>query len=170
MKRQRRSLAGGASTRVGQHSVLARTKVNVETNGFAAPNAWTTTATSTAALALLQIRMLPRTSAGAEFHNLLASADVILHPFPFGGSKTAADGLALGTMKYLPFLKGVWLSLLSRSLRTHAANAARRRGEPPELEQQSNNCSARFAFAVKCKWPARGRTYLGIGSECPVVK
>lgn len=40
--------------------------------------------------------MLPRTSAGEEFNRLLASADVILHPFPFGGSKTAADGLALG--------------------------------------------------------------------------
>ncbi|CAN0159173.1 unnamed protein product [Ascophyllum nodosum] len=36
------------------------------------------------------------TSAGAAFHSLLASADVLLHPFPFGGSKTAADGLSLG--------------------------------------------------------------------------
>eukprot|EP00904_Undaria_pinnatifida_P008479 jgi/Undpi1/4761/HiC_scaffold_18.g08114.m1 len=43
-----------------------------------------------------QVKILPRTSAGNEFHTLLASADVILHPFPFGGSKTAADGLSLG--------------------------------------------------------------------------
>lgn len=43
-----------------------------------------------------QVRVLPRTSAGAEFYMWLASADVILHPFPFGGSKTAADGLSLG--------------------------------------------------------------------------
>lgn len=40
--------------------------------------------------------MLPRTSAGKAFHTLMASADVVLHPFPFGGSKTAADGLSLG--------------------------------------------------------------------------
>lgn len=47
-------------------------------------------------LLLSQVKILPRTSAGHEFHRLLASADVILHPFPFGGSKTSADGLALG--------------------------------------------------------------------------
>ncbi|CAM9740156.1 unnamed protein product, partial [Scytosiphon promiscuus] len=41
------------------------------------------------------VKMVPRTSAGKEFYTLLASADVLLHPFPFGGSKTAADGLAL---------------------------------------------------------------------------
>ncbi|CAN0161292.1 unnamed protein product, partial [Ectocarpus sp. 8 AP-2014] len=45
---------------------------------------------------LPQVKMLPRMSAGKEFRTFLASADVILHPFPFGGSKTAADGLALG--------------------------------------------------------------------------
>ncbi|CAM9620671.1 unnamed protein product, partial [Scytosiphon promiscuus] len=43
-----------------------------------------------------QVKFLPRTSAGREFLRLMASADVILHPFPFGGSKTAADGLAMG--------------------------------------------------------------------------
>lgn len=42
--------------------------------------------------------MVPRTSSGGEFHTLLASADVILHPFPFGGSKTSADGLSVGTL------------------------------------------------------------------------
>ncbi|CAM9638268.1 unnamed protein product [Ectocarpus fasciculatus] len=45
---------------------------------------------------LPQVKMLPRMSAGKEFRTFLAAADVILHPFPFGGSKTAADGLALG--------------------------------------------------------------------------
>lgn len=45
---------------------------------------------------MFQIKVVPRTSAGPEFHSLLASADVLLHPFPFGGSKTAADGLSLG--------------------------------------------------------------------------
>ncbi|CAM9959572.1 unnamed protein product [Ectocarpus sp. 12 AP-2014] len=45
---------------------------------------------------LPQVKMLPRMAAGKEFRTFLASADVILHPFPFGGSKTAADGLALG--------------------------------------------------------------------------
>ncbi|CAM9749410.1 unnamed protein product, partial [Ectocarpus sp. 6 AP-2014] len=45
---------------------------------------------------LPQVKILPRMSAGKEFRTFLASADVILHPFPFGGSKTAADGLALG--------------------------------------------------------------------------
>lgn len=43
-----------------------------------------------------QVRFVPRTAAGSEFRTLLASADVILHPFPFGGSKTAADGLSMG--------------------------------------------------------------------------
>lgn len=47
--------------------------------------------------------MLPRMSAGKEFRTFLASADVILHPFPFGGSKTAADGLALGEKHFLDF-------------------------------------------------------------------
>lgn len=47
--------------------------------------------------------MLPRMSAGKEFRTFLASADVILHPFPFGGSKTAADGLALGEKYFLGF-------------------------------------------------------------------
>ncbi|CAN0540848.1 unnamed protein product, partial [Scytosiphon promiscuus] len=42
------------------------------------------------------VRILPRTSAGQEFHSLLFAADVVLHPFPFGGSKTAADGISLG--------------------------------------------------------------------------
>ncbi len=36
---------------------------------------------------------MPRTR---EYFHLLASADVVLHPFPFGGSKTSADALALG--------------------------------------------------------------------------
>lgn len=57
----------------------------------------------------MQVKMLPRTSAGGEFHRLLASADVILHPFPFGGSKTSADGLALGKRagrRYLTYMIG----------------------------------------------------------------
>lgn len=50
----------------------------------------------TALTTVSQVHVLQRTAAGWEFDKLLASADVILHPFPFGGSKTAADGLALG--------------------------------------------------------------------------
>lgn len=53
-------------------------------------------AAHTCRLLTQQVRMLKRTPAGTEFHRLLASADVILHPFPFGGSKTSADGIALG--------------------------------------------------------------------------
>ncbi|CAM9259019.1 unnamed protein product, partial [Hapterophycus canaliculatus] len=40
-----------------------------------------------------RVFFVPRTD---EYFSLLASADVALHPFPFGGSKTSADALALG--------------------------------------------------------------------------
>lgn len=43
-----------------------------------------------------QVFFVPRTVSGAAFSSLLASADVVLHPFPFGGSKTSADALAVG--------------------------------------------------------------------------
>ena len=39
---------------------------------------------------------VPRQMPGADYYRLLAVADVLLHPFPFGGSRTSADGLALG--------------------------------------------------------------------------
>ena len=32
-----------------------------------------------------------------HFLQLISDADVMLHPFPFGGSKTSADGIAVGT-------------------------------------------------------------------------
>ena len=43
-----------------------------------------------------RVRFLPRQAAGATWMQLLSLADVMLHPFPFGGSRTSADGLALG--------------------------------------------------------------------------
>ncbi|CAM9357232.1 unnamed protein product [Discosporangium mesarthrocarpum] len=43
-----------------------------------------------------RVHVVPRTASGKEFYTLLASADVLLHPFPFGGSRTSADGLAVG--------------------------------------------------------------------------
>jgi hypothetical protein len=39
---------------------------------------------------------VPRQMPGTDYYKLLAVADVLLHPFPFGGSRTSADGLALG--------------------------------------------------------------------------
>ena len=43
-----------------------------------------------------RIHFTPRRSTPNEYFELLASADVVLQPFPFGGSKTAADAIALG--------------------------------------------------------------------------
>ncbi|CAM9162538.1 unnamed protein product [Ectocarpus sp. 13 AM-2016] len=45
---------------------------------------------------MTRVLFVPRTVSGAAFSSLLASADVVLHPFPFGGSKTSADALAVG--------------------------------------------------------------------------
>ncbi|CAM9552195.1 unnamed protein product, partial [Ectocarpus fasciculatus] len=45
---------------------------------------------------MARVFFVPRTAPGAAFSSLLASADVVLHPFPFGGSKTSADALAVG--------------------------------------------------------------------------
>ncbi|CAM9448041.1 unnamed protein product [Ectocarpus sp. 12 AP-2014] len=45
---------------------------------------------------MTRVFFVPRTVSGAAFSSLLASADVVLHPFPFGGSKTSADALAVG--------------------------------------------------------------------------
>ncbi len=46
---------------------------------------------------LNRIHWLNRTSSGTPFLQLIASADLILHPFPFGGSKTSADAIATRT-------------------------------------------------------------------------
>jgi len=42
-----------------------------------------------------RIHFVPRTDS-ASFLQLIGSADIMLHPFPFGGSKTSADGIAAG--------------------------------------------------------------------------
>ena len=38
----------------------------------------------------------PRTAPGEPFMKLMASVDMVIHPLPFGGSRTAADSLAAG--------------------------------------------------------------------------
>ena len=43
-----------------------------------------------------RVLFLPRQRPGDDYLRLLGLADVLLHPFPFGGSRTSADGLALG--------------------------------------------------------------------------
>jgi len=43
-----------------------------------------------------RVVFLPRQKPGDDYLRLLGLADVLLHPFPFGGSRTSADGLALG--------------------------------------------------------------------------
>jgi len=50
------------------------------------------------ALGPLQHRCIfvSRQQPGEAYLKLLAVADILLHPFPFGGSRTSADGLALG--------------------------------------------------------------------------
>ncbi len=42
-----------------------------------------------------RIRFLPRVKGASKFLLLLAAADVVLHPFPFDGAKTAVDAVAL---------------------------------------------------------------------------
>ncbi|CAK4724339.1 unnamed protein product [Aphanomyces euteiches] len=55
-----------------------------------------------------RVHFVPRVAGNAPFLKLLSVADVVLHPFPFGGSKTSADALRLGiplvAMK-TPFLR-----------------------------------------------------------------
>ncbi|CAM9689090.1 unnamed protein product [Phaeothamnion confervicola] len=43
-----------------------------------------------------RVRFAPRSGGGAEYFRLLAAADVLLQPFPFDGSRTSSDGLAVG--------------------------------------------------------------------------
>jgi hypothetical protein len=43
-----------------------------------------------------RIRFLPRVFTD-DFMRLLASSSVVLHPFPFGGSKTSSDAIAAGS-------------------------------------------------------------------------
>lgn len=50
-----------------------------------------------------KVFFVPRTVSGEAFSSLLASADVVLHPFPFGGSKTSADALAVGVRPAVNF-------------------------------------------------------------------
>ena len=43
-----------------------------------------------------RVIFVPRVQGSENFLALLAGADVALHPFPYGGSKTAADAIAVG--------------------------------------------------------------------------
>ena len=43
-----------------------------------------------------RVAFVPRVQGSENFLALLAGADVALHPFPYGGSKTAADAIAVG--------------------------------------------------------------------------
>jgi protein O-GlcNAc transferase len=45
---------------------------------------------------LHRIHWIPRVSS-EDYLELVAAADVVLHPFPFGGSRTSADAIAVGT-------------------------------------------------------------------------
>ncbi|CAM9445349.1 unnamed protein product [Phaeothamnion confervicola] len=44
---------------------------------------------------MLCVHIIPRVGGGDAFVRLLAAADVVLHPFPFGGSRTSAEALAV---------------------------------------------------------------------------
>ena len=56
-----------------------------------------------------RIVMVPRVGSSDDFLRLVGCADVMLHPFPFGGSKTAADSVTMAvpvvTLR-APFLRG----------------------------------------------------------------
>lgn len=43
---------------------------------------------------VVRVHFVPRFDAGEKYLQLLAVADVVLHPFPFGGSRTSAEGEA----------------------------------------------------------------------------
>ena len=43
-----------------------------------------------------RVHFVPRVAGSDAFMRLLQRADIMLHPFPFGGSKTSADALAAG--------------------------------------------------------------------------
>ncbi|OQS07926.1 TPR repeat-containing protein [Thraustotheca clavata] len=45
---------------------------------------------------LQRIHFLPRVAGHEPYMRLLSMATIVLHPFPFGGSKTSAEALALG--------------------------------------------------------------------------
>jgi len=44
---------------------------------------------------------MPRVPGSMPFLKMISVADVMLHPFPFGGSKTSADALVCGRVKVL---------------------------------------------------------------------
>lgn len=39
-----------------------------------------------------RVHFVGRTNSGSDYLRLIAGADVLLHPFPFGGSRTSTDG------------------------------------------------------------------------------
>jgi predicted O-linked N-acetylglucosamine transferase (SPINDLY family) len=43
-----------------------------------------------------RVLFYPRLPNSEQFMQFISVADVLLHPFPFDGSKTAADGIAMG--------------------------------------------------------------------------
>lgn len=63
---------------------------------------------------LHRIIVVPRQPNGSAFYRLLACLDLLIHPTPFGGSKTAADALSLG----IPLV-----SLPTRHLRARMARS-----------------------------------------------
>jgi len=71
-----------------------------------------------------RLHLVPRVSA-EKFLNLIKLADLLLHPFPFDGSRTSADGLSVGvpflTMptEFLRGRMGNCQTLLSRFTVTH---------------------------------------------------
>jgi Flp pilus assembly protein TadD len=44
-----------------------------------------------------KVHFIPRVAGGNEFLRIVASADILLHPFPFGGSRTSSDSLLVST-------------------------------------------------------------------------
>ncbi|KAG5177604.1 hypothetical protein JKP88DRAFT_332224 [Tribonema minus] len=44
-----------------------------------------------------RVHLVTRTNSGSDYLRLIAGADVLLHPFPFGGSRTSTDGFQVGT-------------------------------------------------------------------------
>eukprot|EP00941_MAST-03F_sp_MAST-3F-sp1_P000754 g754.t1 len=85
-----------------------------------------------------RVHFLPRVNGSDPFLQLIGSSDVVLHPFPFGGSKTAADALVMG----VPVV-----TMAGRFLRARMAQSFYRTIEMPHMITHS--ISEYIELAVK---------------------
>eukprot|EP00750_Incisomonas_marina_P002018 INCI11906.1.p1 GENE.INCI11906.1~~INCI11906.1.p1 ORF type:complete len:838 (-),score=119.72 INCI11906.1:1003-3516(-) len=86
-----------------------------------------------------RIHFMPRVPGSTPFLKMISVADVVLHPFPFGGSKTSADALAL----HLPLVV-----LKEKFLRGHMAPAFFRTMDLEHLVMKTEDDYVNFAVQL----------------------